>query len=190
MPTYHKKRVAEKSHTHTHISTYIQTNTQKHIHSSHLSPTPFKEKKTQNKCTKQIYKQKYIKKPYDPTWNLYISPLRTLLSTVPPNTNIASPTTAAAWKSLPEGTWESEAGWITDQVWLSRSKLKETVNRYKQKSFKTNDDDDASNWSTYAMETIHGNITRIPYPNTQFFCPIQSILISLLRNISHTWELS
>lgn len=39
------------------------------------------------------------------TWNLYISPLRMLLSTVPPKMYIASEITAAAWKSLPLGSW-------------------------------------------------------------------------------------
>lgn len=37
------------------------------------------------------------------TWNLYISPLRTLLSTVPPKMYMASWITAAAWKSRPLG---------------------------------------------------------------------------------------
>lgn len=37
------------------------------------------------------------------TWNLYISPLRTLLSTVPPKLYMASWITAAAWNSLPLG---------------------------------------------------------------------------------------
>lgn len=40
-----------------------------------------------------------------PTWNLYISPLRMLLSTVPPKMYMASEMTAAAWKSLPLGSW-------------------------------------------------------------------------------------
>lgn len=39
------------------------------------------------------------------TWNLYISPLRMLLSTVPPKMYMASEMTAAAWKSLPLGSW-------------------------------------------------------------------------------------
>lgn len=38
------------------------------------------------------------------TWNLYISPLRMLLSTVPPKMYMASEMTAAAWKSLPLGS--------------------------------------------------------------------------------------
>lgn len=42
------------------------------------------------------------------TWNLYISPLRTLLSTVPPKMYMASWITAAAWNSLPLGIWEKQ----------------------------------------------------------------------------------
>lgn len=44
-------------------------------------------------------------RPVSPTWNLYISPLRMLLSTVPPKIYMASEITAAAWKSLPLGSW-------------------------------------------------------------------------------------
>lgn len=44
-------------------------------------------------------------RPMSPTWNLYISPLRMLLSTVPPKMYMASEITAAAWKSLPLGSW-------------------------------------------------------------------------------------
>lgn len=40
------------------------------------------------------------------TWNLYISPLRTLLSTVPPKMYMASWMTAAAWKRRPLGIWK------------------------------------------------------------------------------------
>lgn len=43
-----------------------------------------------------------------PTWNRYISPLRMLLSTVPPKMYMASEMTAAAWKSLPLGSWAEE----------------------------------------------------------------------------------
>lgn len=43
--------------------------------------------------------------PTSPTWNRYISPLRMLLSTVPPKMYMASEITAAAWKSLPLGSW-------------------------------------------------------------------------------------
>lgn len=46
--------------------------------------------------------------PGGPTWNLYISPLRMLLSTVPPKMYMASEITAAAWKSLPLGSWVGE----------------------------------------------------------------------------------
>lgn len=44
------------------------------------------------------------------TWNLYISPLLMLLSTVPPNMYMASEITAAAWKSLPLGNWGKKIG--------------------------------------------------------------------------------
>lgn len=44
------------------------------------------------------------------TWNLYISPLLMLLSTVPPKMYIASEITAAAWKSLPLGSWGKKTG--------------------------------------------------------------------------------
>lgn len=60
-----------------------------------------------------------------PTWNLYISPLRMLLSTVPPKIYMASEITAAAWKSLPLGSWvergtsqQSEKGWGWVSSWL------------------------------------------------------------------------
>lgn len=42
---------------------------------------------------------------YDENWKRYISAERILLSTVPPKMNIASPITAAAWKSRPGGTY-------------------------------------------------------------------------------------
>lgn len=44
------------------------------------------------------------------TWNLYISPLLMLLSTVPPKMYMASEITAAAWKSLPLGNWGKKTG--------------------------------------------------------------------------------
>lgn len=46
-----------------------------------------------------------LRRPVSLTWNLYISPLRMLLSTVPPKMYMASEITAAAWKSLPLGSW-------------------------------------------------------------------------------------
>lgn len=44
---------------------------------------------------------------YEENWKRYISAERMLLSTVPPKMNIASPITAAAWKSRPGGTYMS-----------------------------------------------------------------------------------
>jgi len=51
-----------------------------------------------------------------------MSPLLTLLSTVPPNIYIASPITADAWNTLPDGTCDSVAGKITD--------LKQPINKH------------------------------------------------------------
>lgn len=55
------------------------------------------------------------------TWKRNMSPLRTLLSTVPPKMYMASLMTAAAWNTRPEGISESGSGLITDQICASRS---------------------------------------------------------------------
>lgn len=56
-------------------------------------------------CSPGTCTSPYLEPVHLPTWNLYISPLRMLLSTVPPKMYMASEMTAAAWKSLPLGSW-------------------------------------------------------------------------------------